>query len=126
MSSTQDYKISLPSAVLININIMLGAGIFINTANLAKRSAELGALMYLLVGLLMLPLILSIAQLLRLHPAGGFYVFAQKEINPFAGFLSGWCYFTAKLASCMLMIHVSMTLIQQIFPVMKMIHTFVL
>lgn len=125
-NSTQEYKISLPSAILININIMLGAGIFINTANLAKRSAELGAFMYLLVGVLMLPLILSIAQLLRLHPAGGFYVFAQKEINPFAGFLSGWCYFTAKLASCMLMIHVSMTLIQQIFPATKIVSTFVL
>jgi amino acid transporter len=125
-SSTQDYKISLPSAILININIMLGAGIFINTATLAKRAGEMGAFMYLLVGILMLPLILSIAQLLRLHPAGGFYVFAAKEINPFAGFLSGWCYFTAKLASCMLMIHVSMTLVQQIFPVMKLIHPFVL
>ena len=45
--------------------------------------------MYILVGILMLPLILSIAQLLRLHPAGGFYTFAQKEINPFMGFLSG-------------------------------------
>lgn len=125
-SATQEYKISLPSAILININIMLGAGIFINTATLAKRAGEMGALMYLLVGVLMFPLILSIAQLLRLHPAGGFYTFANKEISPFAGFLSGWCYFTAKLASCMLMIHVSMTLMQQIFPVLKLVHTFAL
>ena len=104
---------------------MLGAGIFINTSNLAKRAGEMGSVMYIIVGILMLPLILSIAQLLKLHPAGGFYSFAQKEINPFAGFLSGWSYFTAKLASCMLMIHVSVTLMQQIFPVMGYIHPFI-
>jgi amino acid transporter len=127
MSATQqDYKLSLPTAILININIMLGAGIFINTPTLAQRAGLLGAFMYVLVGILMLPLILSIARLLRLHPSGGFYTFAQKEINPFMGFLSGWSYFTAKLASCMLMIHVSVTLLQNIFPILTYIHAFVL
>lgn len=126
VSSTSEYKLTLPTAVLININIMLGAGIFINTPTLAQQAGLLGAFMYILVGILMLPLILSIAQLLRLHPAGGFYSFGQKEINPFIGFLSGWCYFTAKLASCMLMIHVSMTLIQHIFPLLGHIHAFIL
>jgi amino acid transporter len=121
-----DYKLSLPTAILININIMLGAGIFINTSTLTQRAGLLGAFMYLLVGVLMLPLILSIAQLLRLHPAGGFYTFGQKEINPFVGFLSGWSYFTAKLASCMLMIHVSVALMQNIFPMLRQIHPFAL
>lgn len=121
----QEYKLSLPSAILININIMLGAGIFINTSTLAQRAGALGAFMYILVGVLMLPLILSIAQLLKIHPAGGFYTFAQKEMGPFAGFLSGWSYFTAKLASCMLMIHVSVTLMLQIFPILAYLHAFV-
>lgn len=125
-SETKDYKLSLPTAILININIMLGAGIFINTPTLAQKAGLLGAFMYVLVGILMLPLILSIAQLLRLHPAGGFYTFAQKEINPFMGFLSGWSYFTSKVASSMLMIHVSVTLIQHIFPVLTVIHPFIL
>ena len=39
---TNEYKLSLPAAILININIMLGAGIFINTLNLAKFSASFG------------------------------------------------------------------------------------
>lgn len=121
----QDYKLPLSAAILININIMIGAGVFINTSTLAQRAGGLGGFMYILVGILMLPLILSIAQLLRLHPAGGFYTFAQKEIHPLAGFISGWCYFTAKLASCMLMIHVSVMLLQQIFPWMGQVHAFV-
>lgn len=125
-SQSQDYQLSLPTAILININIMLGAGIFINTSTLAQRAGSLGSFMYIVVGILMLPLILSIAQLLRLHPAGGFYTFAQKEINPLVGFLSGWCYFTSKLASCMLMIHVSVTLLQHIFLTLSYIHPFIL
>ena len=121
----EEYKLSLPMAILININIMLGAGIFINTPELAKQAGVLGAFNYLLVGLLMLPLILSIAELLKLHPAGGFYAFAQKEINPFSGFLSGWSYFTSKLASAMVMTHVSVTLLQQLFPALRIVHPFV-
>lgn len=124
-SSAHDYKLSLPMAVFININIMLGAGIFVNTPELAKRAGALGAFSYLLVGLLMLPLILSIAQLLRRYPTGGFYTFAQKEINTFSGFLSGWSYFTSKLASATVMTHVSVSLLQQLFPVLNFASPFV-
>lgn len=125
-AAQSEYKLSLPTAVLININIMLGAGIFINTSTLANRTGILGGGMYLLIAFLMLPLILSIAHLLRLHPAGGFYTYAQKEIHPFAGFISGWSYFTAKLASCILMIHASVTLLQHIFPALALVHSFIL
>lgn len=125
-SHTQEFKISLPTAILININIMLGAGIFVNTPELAKRAGMLGGFTYILVGLLMLPLILSIMKLLQLHPAGGFYAYAQREISPLSGFLSGWSYFTSKLASSMLMIHVSVSLFQYIFPALRIIHPFIL
>ena len=90
------HKLSLATAILINLNIMMGAGIFINTVELAKRAGLLGAFMYPLIGLLILPLIIAIAKLIKLHPAGGFYIFAQKEINPFVGYLSTWSYFIAK------------------------------
>lgn len=124
--STSEYKLSLSTAVLININIMLGAGIFINTPTLADRTGMFGGSMYLLIGFLMLPLILSMAQLVRLHPSGGFYVYAQKEIHPMAGFLSGWSYFTAKLSSCILMIHASILLLQHIFPMLANVNAFIL
>ena len=111
-----EHKLSLPTAILININIMMGAGIFINTVELSKRAGLLSGFMYPLIGILILPLIIAIAKLIQLYPAGGFYVFAQKEINPFIGFLSTWSYFIAKLASASLMIHVAISLITQIFP----------
>ncbi len=97
---------------------MLGSGIFINSTILAKHGAFIGAACYILVGLLMLPLILSISRLLTLHPAGGFYTFAQKEIHPFAGFLSAWCYATGKLGSAVIITQIAVLLLQQVIPIL--------
>src|SRR5271155_4718198 len=109
-------KLSLSAAILININIMLGAGLFINTTRLAQYAGWLGFLAYALVGALMLPLILTIAELLRRHPLTGFYGFGASEIHPFIGFISTWSYFTSKLASCTIMIHASVLFIQKLVP----------
>src|SRR3990167_9920914 len=98
------HQLSLFSAVIINLNIIIGSGVFINTAELAKRAGIFGALCYALVGLLLFPLILSFAQLLQLYPGGGFYSFCETSLNPFFGFLSTWCYFTTKLSSATLII----------------------
>ena len=121
---TKEHKLSLSTAVLINLNIILGAGIFINTVELAKRAGMLGGFSYALMGLLMLPLILSIAMLLRIHPGGNFYTFAKEEINPFAGFMSSWSYFTGKLGASAIMIHSSVLFLQQIMPGLRAFNPF--
>ncbi len=110
-----EYKLSLPAAVLINVNIMLGVGIFMNTSLLAQQTGALGFLNYLLVGILLLPLVLSVAKLLELHPAGGFFTFAQQELSVGWGFISAWTYFTGKLASGTIMIHTSVLILQKLF-----------
>jgi len=126
MSHGLKHKLSLSEAILININIILGAGIFINTAELAKRSAFLGGFNYIVVGLLMLPLIISIAYLVNLHPSGGFYTYGNKEINPFIGFLTTWSYFIGKLGSCAIMIYASILLLQHSIQVLSFINPLVL
>ena len=88
------HKLSLREAILININIMLGAGLFINMNLLSQNAGILGAFSYIIIGLLMLPLIVSMMQLLKIHPSGGLYTFGLKELHPFAGFLSAWSYAT--------------------------------
>jgi amino acid transporter len=110
------HALSLWSAVRININIMLGTGLFINTVNLAHLAGPLGALSYAAVGVILFPLIITIARLTELHPQGGFYKFGASEINPLAGFLSAWIYFAGKLASATLMIHASTTLMRLLSP----------
>lgn len=119
-------KLSLKSAILININIMMGAGIFINTVELAKRAGFLSCLAYVFVGLLMFPLIYSISSMIRLYPSGGFYAFANNEIHPSAGFISAWSYFIGKLGTAMLLIHTALLLCQQIIPLLAKINVFFL
>src|SRR5581483_9992356 len=119
---TQDYKLSLPAAILININIMLGVGIFLNTSLLAANCGAVGFLNYLLVGLLLLPLVMSIAKLVEIHPSGGFYTFARQEMSIFAGFLSTWVYFSGKLASCSIMMYTSVLIFQKLLPALAPIN----
>lgn len=124
---SEQFKLSLPAAILININIMLGAGIFMNTLPLAKLSGLLGAAAYFIVGVLMLPLVITVAQLLKIHPGGSFYTFGTKEINKTTGFFAIWAYFIAKLASSTLMIHFFSLIMHQVqFPILSNINVFAL
>ncbi len=125
MSSPQP-TLSLFAAIIINLNIIIGSGVFINTAELAKRAGIFGGFCYAIVGLLLFPLILSFARLLQLYPGGGFYSFCEKSMSPFVGFLSTWCYFTTKLSSATLIIHIFVTLLQKIFPLLAAYDPFIL
>ncbi len=118
---SQSHKLSLPSAILININIMLGSGIFINTVLLTKQSGSLGAFVYLFVALLLLPLILAIATLLHHHHESGTFYDFGRDVSPFFGFISSWSYFTAKLCTSALGIHVCLSFLQEIIPALKII-----
>lgn len=122
MSSS--FKLSLPAAILININIMLGAGLFINTLTISKRTGILGPFLYLLIGLLVFPLVLAIAKLLKIYPAGSFYTFGSKGINKGAGFFAIWAYFCSTLASCTLMIHFFSQVIHSLFPKLQVLNIF--
>jgi amino acid transporter len=119
--STKTNNLSLWSAVIINLNIIIGTGVFINTAELAKRAGLLGGLCYIIVGLLLFPLILSFVRLLQLYPSGGFYAFCSTSLHPLVGFLSTWSYFFAKLSSGTLAIHIFTLLIQKTFPILACI-----
>ncbi len=113
MSSSK--KLSLLSAIFINLNVMIGTGIFINTYDLSTCTGAAGFLLYPMVGLCMLPLIAITGKLLGYFPTGGLYAFGNSY-HPFLGFLSCWSYFFGKLASCALMLSVGATMLQNIIP----------
>lgn len=110
------HKLSFWTVVLVNLNVMFGTGIFINTVTLAHLAGFFGFLSYVIVALLLIPLIICTGALLQFYPDGGFYAYASKTISPLAGFISAWAYFTAKLASAALLVHVFSTLITTLFP----------
>ncbi len=126
MSHKESEKLSLLAAIFINLNIMVGVGLFINTSILANIVGAAGWVSYTVLAVLLLPLILSIAKLVNIYPTGGFYAYATGEIGSFAGFASSWSYFTGKLASATIMIHASVLLLQQIIAPMANINIFAL
>lgn len=91
----QQHKISLTTAILMNINIMVGSGILIGPGIMAGISGNASFLSWFIVALLFLPIVLSTVQMSRMCPgAGGFYAYAKEGLGKTAGYWSGWMYVT--------------------------------
>jgi APA family basic amino acid/polyamine antiporter len=88
-------------AVIIGLGSMIGAGVF-TAFGPAARAAGNG----LVIGLSLAALVAycnatSSAQLAAIYPeSGGTYVYGQKRLGRFWGFLAGWGFVVGKLASC--------------------------
>ncbi len=89
----KEQKISLSTAILLNMNIMIGSGVLIGPGASAAISGNASFLAWPLVALLFLPIVLCTIELSKLFPgAGGFYLYAKEGLNKTAGFVSGWLY----------------------------------
>ncbi len=116
-------KISLMTAILININIMIGAGIFIVPTIMARLSGTLSFLGWTAVGVVFLPVVLSVAKITSFFSEeGNFYIYGKTVINKTTGFISSWMYFLGFSAICalqiigvkeLLIINANLTVIEQ-------------
>jgi len=89
----KQHKISLTTAILMNINIMVGSGILVGPSTIAALSGNASFLSWLMVAFIFLPIVLSTVQLSRMFPgAGGFYAYAKEGLGKRAGYWSGWMY----------------------------------
>lgn len=122
----QTNKISLKQAILININIMLSTGIFLNSITLVRLAGTYSPLIYILVSLFVLPLIFGISELLKIFPGGSFYTYAKETLGEKWGFISSWIYFTGKLASATIMTHFAVSILQSVFPALQILNPFVI
>lgn len=89
-----EQKISLFAAVLMNINIMVGAGIYIGPMIMAQHAGNASFLGWPISALLFIPIVWSIGQVAKLFPGqGSFYNYSKQGLGQTAGFVSGWLYF---------------------------------
>ncbi len=89
----EDQKISFGAAVLMNINIVVGGGIYLYPQLMAQQAGNLSFVGWLLAGLLLLPVALTIAQAARIFPGeGGFYHYCSSALGEKAGFVANWAY----------------------------------
>ncbi|MGE0009411.1 MAG: APC family permease [Candidatus Babeliales bacterium] len=91
--SQQQHKISLFTAILMNINIMVGSGILFGPGIIAAVSGNASFLTWLMVAFIFLPIVLCTVELSRMFPgAGGFYAYAKEGLGMRAGYWAGWIY----------------------------------
>lgn len=98
MSETAEFKreIKLFDAVMIVAGTMIGSGIFIVSADIARTVGSPGYLLlvWLLSGFITMVGALSYAELAGMMPkAGGQYVYLREAYNPLVSFLYGWTLF---------------------------------
>ncbi len=98
MSELKEFKrdIKLLDATLIVVGIMIGSGIFIVSADIARTVGSAGWLLVVwgVTGVITLVGALSYGELGGLFPqAGGQYVYLREAYNPLVAFLYGWTCF---------------------------------
>jgi basic amino acid/polyamine antiporter, APA family len=97
MSNTGlQQSLGLFDSTMIVAGSMIGAGIFIVSADMARQVGSAGWLLgsWIITGLLTIAAALSYGELAAMMPrAGGQYVYLREAWSPFCGFLYGWTLF---------------------------------
>lgn len=93
-------KISIFVAILININVMVGAGIYISPPQMASATSSFSFVGWILAALVFLPIVYGISQMSRFFPGeGGLYRYAKETFGPSCGYFSAWLYFLGFLGA---------------------------
>lgn len=90
-------EIGMFDATMLVIGSMIGSGIFIVSADIAKTVGSSGYLLlvWVISGVMTMIAALSFGELAAMMPrAGGQYVYLREAYNPLVGFLYGWTLFT--------------------------------
>ena len=88
--------LSLVDATMVVAGSMIGSGIFIVSADIARNVGSAGWLIavWAITGFMTITAAVSYGELSGMYPkAGGQYVFLKEAFNPLAGFLYGWSLF---------------------------------
>ncbi|TDJ33187.1 MAG: amino acid permease, partial [Gammaproteobacteria bacterium] len=86
-------------AILV-VNSMIGAGIFALPAAVAARAGVLSPWLFLAVGLLIITVVLTFAELSSyFNSSGGPVLFTTTAFGPLAGFTTGWVLFVSRMAA---------------------------
>ncbi len=88
--------LGLVDSTMIVIGSMIGSGIFIVSADIARQTGSPGGLIltWVITGVLTVAAALSYGELAAMMPkAGGQYVYLRESYSPLWGFLYGWALF---------------------------------
>jgi len=89
-------SLGLLDSTMIVAGSMIGSGIFIVSADIARQTGSVGGLIltWVITGLLTMFAALSYGELAAMMPkAGGQYIYLRESYSPMMGFLFGWAMF---------------------------------
>ena len=90
-------ELGLFDSVMVTMGVMIGSGIFIVPADMARNIGSAGWLLVAwgIAAVLTVAAALSYGELASMLPrAGGMYVYLREAFSPIVGFLFGWTLFT--------------------------------
>jgi APA family basic amino acid/polyamine antiporter len=96
-SKTFARGLGLFDSVMVVVGVMIGSGIFIVSADMARQIGSAGWLLvaWLFAGALTIAGALSYGELAAMMPrAGGMYIYLREAFSPLWGFLYGWTLYT--------------------------------
>ena len=103
--------------MLINLNGVIGAGIFALPALLYAGAGGYAPLVILAFGLLVATPMMVLARLSTMHEAsGGYQLYVENAFGPFAGFQAGWFLLGQNLAARAANFHVLVSYLAALFP----------
>jgi APA family basic amino acid/polyamine antiporter len=88
--------LGLFDSTMIVVGVMIGSGIFIVSADMARQIGSPGWLLiaWVVTGFLTITGALSYGELAAMMPrAGGMYIYLREAYSPLVGFLYGWTFF---------------------------------
>jgi basic amino acid/polyamine antiporter, APA family len=99
LSVVNSKKISFLSAVLVNINIVIGSAFFLGVGDISAKAGFIAPITWVLCAVLLMPLVFIFSKFAHKYPAaGGIYVYSQNELGRFWGYLAAWLYFVGTTA----------------------------
>ena len=92
-SSALGDGLSNRQVTMISIAGIIGAGLFIGSANAIATTGPAILLSYAITGVLVLLVMRMLGEMAVLNPdSGSFSTYATKALGPWAGFTIGWLY----------------------------------
>jgi basic amino acid/polyamine antiporter, APA family len=87
-------------AALLVLNSMMGAGIFALPAAVSARAGTLSPWLFLVVGVLIITIVLTLAELSSyFKDSGGPVLFTTTAFGPLIGFSTGWILFVSRMTA---------------------------
>lgn len=117
MTSSNNTKITLTTAIIVGMNAMIGAGIFTAPAAIAFSVGPAGIAVYICVVVAVLFVALALAHLASLFPEeGSFYVYASQWGGHTIGMIASWSYVIGLVTAMGLLSQVAGLYLQPFFP----------